>query len=126
MTLATAAGDSEEGCPPALMKKLRRAGDNFGKGCDLAGGNLAQLDDSDTVAAAGLTASSKNVRLVANLPKQGAFAARPSFNSDLAFKGKYAFGGNYAASRSTTSATRAEPKRVAQVVCPGSQNDISV
>ena len=43
----------EKGCPPALIKKLERAGDNFGQGCDLAGGNLAKLDDSGANAAAG-------------------------------------------------------------------------
>ena len=65
----------EKGCPPALVKKLERAGDNFGNGCDLAGGNLAKLDDSDAVLPPGATASSKNMGLVANIPKQGPFAA---------------------------------------------------
>ena len=84
-----------KGCPPALVKKLKQSGDNFGMGCDLAGGNLAQLDDSDTVLPPGAIASSKNMGLVANIPKQGAFDAEDAFNSDLAFKGKYAFAGNY-------------------------------
>ena len=122
----TAASNSEEGCPPALLKKLRRAGDNFGNGCNLAGGNLAQLDDSDTVLPPGSTASSKNLSLVANLPKQGPFAPEGAFNSDLAFKGNYAFAGNYDGFMVYNIKKPTRPEVVAQVLCPGSQNDVSV
>jgi hypothetical protein len=116
----------EEDCPPALKKRLQRAGDNFGRGCDLAGGNLAQLDDSDAALAPGEVASSDNLSLIANLPKQGAFAPESAFNSDLAFKGQYAFAGNYNGFMVYDIHHPAQPKVVAQVVCPGSQNDISV
>ena len=66
----------EKGCPPALIKKLDRAADNFGMGCDLAGGNLAKLDDSGAKLPPGAVASSKNMGLVANIPKQGEFDDR--------------------------------------------------
>ena len=123
---AAGASAYEEDCPPALMKKLRRAGDNFGRGCDLAGGNLAQLDDSAAQLAPGDTAGSDNLRLVANIPKQGAFAPEGAFNSDLAFKGNYAFAGNYEGFMVYDIRKPTQPKVVAQVLCPGSQNDISV
>ena len=119
-------GGYQKGCPPSLVKKLERSGDNFGMGCDLAGGNLAKLDDSDTVLPPGAVASSKNMGLVANLPKEGAFAAENAFNSDLAFKGKYAFAGNYNGFMVYDIRKPTRPKVVTQVVCPGSQNDISV
>ncbi len=119
-------GGHLKGCPPSLVKKLERSGDNFGMGCDLAGGNLAKLDDSDTVLPPGAVASSKNMGLVANLPKEGAFAAEDAFNSDLAFKGKYAFAGNYNGFMVYDIRKPTRPKVVTQVVCPGSQNDISV
>jgi hypothetical protein len=124
---STASADqARKGCPPALLKALRQAGDNFGKGCDIAGGNLAKLDDSDTVLPPGSTASSKNLSLVANLPKQGAFAGEASFNSDLAFKGKYAFAGNYDGFMVYDISKPTRPKVTAQVVCPGSQGDVSI
>ena len=116
----------EKGCPPGLLKKLDRASDNFGHGCDLAGGNLAKLDDSDTVLPPGAVASSKNLGLVANIPKQGEFASEDAFNSDLAFKGKYAFAGNYNGFMVYDIRKPTRPKVVTQVLCPGSQNDISV
>jgi len=116
----------EKGCPPALIKKLERAGDNFGQGCDLAGGNLAKLDDSGAILPPGATASSKNMGLVANIPKQGDFEPVNAFNSDLAFKGNYAYAGNYNGFMVYDIRKPTRPKTVSQVVCPGSQNDISV
>jgi hypothetical protein len=118
--------DHTQGCPPALVKKIQEARDNFGQGCDLAGGNFARLDDSDAVLPPGAVASSENMSLVANLPKQGAFAAEDAFNSDLAFKGHYAFAGNYNGFMVYDIRKPTRPRVVTQVVCPGSQNDISV
>ena len=112
-------------CPPAKAKALKKAGDNFAKGC-LPGEDIAQLDDSLAALEPGQTASSKNLELIANLPKQGAFDSESALNTDLAFQGEYAFAGNYNGFRSTTSATRRRRRSSAQVLCPGSQNDISV
>ena len=68
--------------------------------------------------------SSPNLRQVANLPRTGAFA--DSANSDLAFQGKYAFTGNYNGFAVYDIGNPRKPKLVSQVLCPGSQNDISV
>lgn len=39
-------------------------------------------------------ASSKNAKLLVNIPKRGAFAGEVALNSDLAFSGRYAYAGN--------------------------------
>ncbi|MFE7513386.1 LVIVD repeat-containing protein [Streptomyces sp. NPDC057540] len=65
---------------------------------------------------------SKNIEHLANVPKD----ALQSLNTDLAFQGKYAFAGNYDGFRIYDISNPKAPKTVAQVLCPGSQNDISV
>jgi hypothetical protein len=74
----------------------------------------------------GALASSRNMRLVANLPKTGAFASEDAFNSDLAFQGNYAYQGNYNGFRVWDISNPEAPTTVAEVLCPGSQNDVSV
>ncbi|MFE3071386.1 LVIVD repeat-containing protein [Streptomyces sp. NPDC059247] len=65
---------------------------------------------------------SSNIEHLANVPKD----ALQSLNTDLAFQGKYAFAGNYDGFRIFDISNPKAPKTVAQVLCPGSQNDISV
>ncbi|MEU6083044.1 hypothetical protein [Streptomyces sp. NPDC047108] len=65
---------------------------------------------------------SDNVSHLANIPKD----ALPGTNSDLAFQGKYAFAGNYDGFRIFDVSNPKAPKTVSQVLCPGSQNDITV
>nr|WP_237519432.1 hypothetical protein [Streptomyces sp. HUCO-GS316] len=65
---------------------------------------------------------SANIEHLVNVPKD----ALPGTNSDLAFQGKYAFSGNYDGFRIFDISNPRAPKTVAQVLCPGSQNDISV
>ncbi|MFB7576508.1 LVIVD repeat-containing protein [Streptomyces sp. NPDC056165] len=65
---------------------------------------------------------SDNIEHVANIPKD----ALKDLNSDLAFQGKYAFAGNYDGFRIFDISNPKAPKTVSQVLCPGSQNDISV
>ncbi|MEU8528332.1 hypothetical protein AB0C77_22460 [Streptomyces sp. NPDC048629] len=65
---------------------------------------------------------SDNITHLTNIPKD----ALPGTNSDLAFQGKYAFAGNYDGFRIFDISDPKAPKTVAQVLCPGSQNDISV
>ncbi|MHB9755438.1 LVIVD repeat-containing protein [Streptomyces sp. BYX5S] len=65
---------------------------------------------------------SDNIQHVTNIPKD----ALPGTNSDLAFQGKYAFAGNYDGFRVFDISNPKAPKTVSQVLCPGSQNDISV
>ena len=112
-------------CPPARAEALEKAGDNFAKGC-LPGEDIARLDDSRAALEPGQTASSKNIELLANLPKQGAFDSESALNSDLAFKGDYAFAGNYNGFMVYDISKPKKPQVVTQVVCPGSQNDVSV
>ncbi|MGX1882946.1 LVIVD repeat-containing protein [Streptomyces sp. NPDC055287] len=65
---------------------------------------------------------SKNIEHLVNVPKD----AIKGTNSDLAFQGKYAFSGNYDGFRILDISNPKAPKTVSQVLCPGSQNDISV
>ena len=67
-----------------------------------------------------------NLKLLANLPKTGALAGDANFNSDLAFKGDLVFQGNYNGFQVTDISDPENPQIVSQVLCPGSQNDISV
>lgn len=66
--------------------------------------------------------TSANVDHLVNIPKQ----SLAGFNSDLAFQGKYAFAGNYDGFVVYDISRPSSPKVVSQVLCPGSQNDISV
>ncbi|WP_128430076.1 LVIVD repeat-containing protein [Streptomyces cyaneus] len=65
---------------------------------------------------------SDNIKHLANVPKD----VLPGTNSDLAFQGRYAFAGNYDGFRIFDISNPTAPKTVAQVLCPGSQNDVSV
>ncbi|GAA4236496.1 hypothetical protein GCM10022254_46270 [Actinomadura meridiana] len=67
-----------------------------------------------------------NMHHLANIPKQGPLAAPEAYASDLAFKGRYAFGGNYEGFTVYDIARPRAPKVVAVVQCPGSQNDVSI
>ncbi len=85
----------------------------------------ARYDTSGATLGPGET-DGRNLRLVTNLPKTGAHAGTSNFNSDLAFSGRYAFQGNYAGFQITDVSNPSAPQIVSQVLCPGSQNDISV
>ncbi|WNO75972.1 MULTISPECIES: LVIVD repeat-containing protein [unclassified Streptomyces] len=65
---------------------------------------------------------SDNIEHLANVPKD----ALKGTNTDIAFQGKYAYSGNYDGFRIFDISNPKAPKTVAQVLCPGSQNDISV
>ncbi|WP_327174137.1 hypothetical protein OG599_01835 [Streptomyces sp. NBC_01335] len=65
---------------------------------------------------------SDNIEHLVNVPKD----ALQGINTDLAFQGKYAFAGNFDGFRIFDISNPKKPKTVAQVLCPGSQNDISV
>ncbi|MGC4892605.1 LVIVD repeat-containing protein [Micromonospora sp. DT31] len=70
--------------------------------------------------------SSPNLRQVANLPKQAPFDTLAALGTDIAFQGRYAFAGNYDGFVIYDVARPSRPTIVSQVLCPGSQNDISV
>ncbi|KQP82120.1 LVIVD repeat-containing protein [Aeromicrobium sp. Leaf291] len=92
----------------------------------LPGNDTARMNASGADLAPGEEANSKNVERIATIAKQGAFATEDALNSDLAFQGKYAFAGNYNGFMVYDISKPARPKVVTQVVCAGSQNDISV
>ncbi|MBX6768511.1 MAG: hypothetical protein IRY90_15390, partial [Actinomadura rubrobrunea] len=71
-------------------------------------------------------AKSRNMHHLANIPKPAPFASTSALNSDWAFKGRYAFGGNYEGFTVYDISTPAKPKIVTVVRCPGSQNDVSI
>ncbi|GAA3368269.1 hypothetical protein GCM10020367_05960 [Streptomyces sannanensis] len=65
---------------------------------------------------------SDNIEHLTNIPK----GALQGTNSDLAFQDNYAFAGNYDGFRIFDISDPKNPKTVSEVLCPGSQNDISV
>ncbi|MFD3442392.1 LVIVD repeat-containing protein [Streptomyces sp. NPDC058685] len=65
---------------------------------------------------------SDNIEHLTNVPKD----ALKGTNTDIAFQGRYAYAGNYDGFRIFDISNPKAPKTVAQVLCPGSQNDISV
>lgn len=129
VTLPADAHDDDDpaatACPPGQQRVAERAGDNFRLAC-LPGQDLAQLDDSAAVLAPGEVDKSANIELLANIPKSGPFSGESSFQTDLAFQGDYAFQGNYDGLSVYDIRKPHKPVLVTQVLCPGSQNDISV
>jgi len=92
-----------------------------GPAAGFAGGSA--LDPSGTPGVDEI-ASSANLRQVAHLDKPAPFST--SYNTDWAFQGKYAYGGNYNGFTVYDISRPAAPAIVAQVLCPGSQNDVSI
>jgi hypothetical protein len=84
----------------------------------------AQAPAADTPPGVDEVASTPNLNQVAYLPKTGPFAN--STNSDWAFQGNYAYGGNYNGFTVYDITNPKAPTVAVQVLCPGSQNDISV
>jgi hypothetical protein len=87
---------------------------------------IATFDDSGADLQPGETARTRNVHLLANLPKQGIFAPESAFNSDIAFQGTYAYRGNYEGIQVTNIADPENPVDVGFSDCVGAQNDVSV
>ncbi|MGH3711968.1 MAG: LVIVD repeat-containing protein [Micromonosporaceae bacterium] len=70
---------------------------------------------------------SGNAKHLANIPRSSEVAlGGPSFQSDLAFTGKYAIAGNYNGFRVIDITNPANPTVVRDVWCPGPQNDVSI
>ncbi|MFE9245462.1 LVIVD repeat-containing protein [Nocardiopsis sp. NPDC006938] len=67
--------------------------------------------------------SSDNVQHVANVPKPEAVS---NTNSDLAFTGDYAIGGNYDGFVVYDISEPEDPRIVSEVLCPGGQGDVAV
>ncbi|WP_304487059.1 carbohydrate-binding protein [Cellulosimicrobium sp. TH-20] len=119
----TAAAEPSDGSPEAVAALTDQAAASL---ADLPAQRLAPLAQATDVLAPGETAGSPNLTHVANIPKNGGFAPEGQYSTDLAFQGRYAFAGNYGGFTVYDVANPTAPQQVAQVVCPGSQNDISV
>jgi hypothetical protein len=69
---------------------------------------------------------SKNIKHMSNTPLAGTFALPGAFGTDLAFQDDRAYVGNYNGFAIYDISDAGAPEVLAQVSCPGSQNDISV
>jgi hypothetical protein len=87
---------------------------------------VAEFDDSGADLAPGEIGRTRNMHLLANLPKSGPFDSQSALNSDLAFWGDYAFQGNYEGVQITDISDPEAPRVVSQIHCAGAQNDVSV
>ncbi|BFO19433.1 hypothetical protein SHKM778_58210 [Streptomyces sp. KM77-8] len=112
LTAAPAAAIPDPGDSPAAEKEVSRS--------DQA--EARRAIESGAIPAQDEVVHSDNIRHVAHIPKD----VLSGTNSDLAFQGRYAFAGNYDGFRIFDISNPKAPKTVAQVLCPGSQNDISV
>ncbi len=101
-------------------------GDNFSAACDLPGARLAGIEPARPRISSGEVDRSGNMRQVARVRLAGAFTDDGDFGTDLTFTGHYAIAGNYEGFTVYDIKKPEKPKQVAQVVCPGSQNDVSV
>jgi hypothetical protein len=70
--------------------------------------------------------TSPNMKHVANIPATAPLAGASSVGTDLAFTGNYAIAGNYLGFTIYDITNPRKPKIQSQVLCPGSQNDVSV
>ncbi|WP_423791025.1 LVIVD repeat-containing protein [Micromonospora cathayae] len=113
--------DSTDNC-----EALQGAGDNFAELCLTAEEAADDVPTPFVIPGVDEIASSPNLRQLANLPKAGAFAREASYSTDVAFQGNYAFVGNYDGFTVYDVSTPSAPQITSQVVCPGSQNDISI
>lgn len=70
--------------------------------------------------------SSPNMKHELNIPQTAPLAGAGSTGTDIAFQGRYAFVGNYLGFTIYDIKNPKKTKIVSQVLCPGSQNDISI
>lgn len=70
--------------------------------------------------------TSRNVKQVANIPKQAPFDGPNSFGTDIAFQDERAYVGNYDGFVVYDISRPRDPSILTQVYCTGAQNDVSV
>ncbi|WP_078857217.1 LVIVD repeat-containing protein [Streptomyces sp. NBRC 109706] len=80
----------------------------------IAGGEIPGVDE---------IVHTDNITHLANIPRADGLTGT---NTDIAFQGKYAFAGNYDGFVVYDISRPSAPRIVTRVLCPGSQNDISV
>lgn len=86
----------------------------------------SRYDDSGAKLSREGQTGTAGLQLVSSNPKTGKFAGEAPFNSDLAFEDGYAYQGNYEGFSIWDVRDPSRPKLAKQVVCPGSQNDVTV
>ena len=121
-----AAASEPNSCSSKQYAELAAADDNFAAACALPGAALAGITPARPTVKEGEIDRSRNMTQVARVPLAGAFAEDGAFGTDLAFTGHYAIAGNYLGFAVYDILDPMKPRRVAQVKCPGSQNDVSV
>ena len=84
----------------------------------------AEIGRSGTALQADQIGRSANVERAASVAPSGPLAS--GTGTDIAFQGNKAFVGNYNGFTIFDVSNPAQPKTISQVLCPGSQNDISV
>ncbi|NYE39471.1 hypothetical protein HEB29_000482 [Streptomyces fulvorobeus] len=112
LTAGTAVATPDPGDAPTTRKGVS-AGQEAEAEAAIRSGEIPGVDE---------IVHSPNIKHLANVPKD----ALQGTNSDLAFQGKYAFSGNYDGFVIYDISKPSSPKTVAQVLCPGGQNDITV
>ncbi|WP_055699384.1 MULTISPECIES: LVIVD repeat-containing protein [Streptomyces] len=112
LTAAPAGAIPDPGDSPAGPKSVSKSDESRTKDAVARG----------EIPAPGEIEKSANIEHLANVPKD----ALPGLNTDIAFQGKYAFAGNYDGFRIYDISNPKAPRTVSQVLCPGSQNDVSV
>ncbi|WMX62645.1 LVIVD repeat-containing protein [Streptomyces collinus] len=112
LTAAPAAATPDPGDAPSAPKKVSKS----------AQAEVREAIQSGEIPGQDEIVHSDNIQHLAHVPKD----VLQGTNSDLAFQGRYAFAGNYDGFRIFDISNPKVPKTVAQVLCPGSQNDISV
>ncbi|MCY9785108.1 hypothetical protein KIK06_14570 [Nocardiopsis sp. EMB25] len=93
----------------------------LGAGCALVLGTAVPGAFADDVPVLG-----GGVEHLASVPKPVALADSAAYNSDLAFTGDYAIGGNYDGFVVYDISEPESPRVVSEVLCPGGQGDVSV
>jgi hypothetical protein len=86
----------------------------------------SRYDDSDAKLTESNQAATAGLELIASRSKQGVFAPYAAFNSDIAFEDGYAYQGNYEGVTIWDVRDPSNPTFVNQIVCPGSQNDVTI
>jgi hypothetical protein len=123
------AGAHPEACADATLASMPSTA--FSKWADvyedcLSKAAVNNFDDSDAQLGPDDTEGTRNLKLLASLPKEAPFETTADLNSDLAFENGYAFNGNYDGVQVYDVRRPTRPRLVAEVHCPGSQNDVTV
>jgi hypothetical protein len=126
--LPAAASAHPEACADATLASMPNATfedwDDVYEEC-LSQAAQQNFDDSAAQLAPGETGT-KNLKLLANIPKETPFETTSDLNSDLAFENGYAFQGNYDGIQVFDVRDPENPQLVTKLHCPGSQNDVTV